>query len=1855
MYDFTYRLKAIKFIHFFKCVFYCLLFFIGPLLFGQTVGTIQIGSGLNTSSGESGLPVTNYDYSYTQQIVSATEYAAAGGDLGNITKLRYKPVSVGNVEVWNNFQVYIANTTKTEFISGIDWVPFSELTLVFDGVVTPVPVDGEWFEITFLSPFVYTGDNIVIAVHENAIGWQGDHSFSSYESTVNSGIIWIQDNVNIDLAIDTPTAQMRTSNLAQIQFVGNLVDCIAPSGIEVFPTTDGGVVTWSTSDNGVSFDWKIVANNAGVDATALQSGTVLTNTATITGLEVNTHYDLYLKTTCSGTDGVSLWSNKINLVTSCGVVNTVIENFDSFDYGELPACWTFLGGDPLDFLAGYGYVVNQNAVSLPNSFLIYNSFDASTDYLLISPETDNLGNGTKQLRFLASTNAVLTELIVGTMSDPTQISTFTPLPNGVIQLTDEIVEYVFSLPLGTDDYFAFKHGNVAAFEAIFIDDVSMIDPPACSGVGFGTGLATEITDVQATLSWSSDATNFDIEYGEEGFELGSGTTLANVSNNYLLTGLNEYTAYSFYVRSVCGDDEVSVWGGPFTFVTQKITTSPWFEGFSSGARDGWGDVSSHLFYLSNSISALMPYSDNVLYNSLYSAAGNGSGVTTLNVGPILVDDRLTFDYRMALFFSPYGPVDSSAGSIDVFISTDFGINYTLLANLPYNEVDGWQNFEMPLNSYVGQLVKIKIVMNYNYEPNDYEDHYIGFDNFFIGSCDLPSTPTVVDTTIDSASINWDALATDSFEIEYGLVDFIPGTGTLVLVTGNSTVLDALIEASNYEFYIRKKCGGNYSPWLGKFKFSTTCNVFTAGFVENFDSTESGDFMNPSIPVCWSFFDGGVGYGGVVEGTADSLPNSFYLFNDVDVTNAYILVSPETQNLNDGTYRVRFKARGGSTNYKLKFGTMSNKLDPSTFIQLEEFNLTYDFQEFLVYLPAGSNDFFAFKHGQSGTYQSIYIDDVIYEPNPTCTEPISLGAAINLADLTANLIWSGPEVAINNNFEIEWGEEGFVQGTGTVVTSTSYSTMLSNLIAGESYSFYVRRICSGEIPIWVGPFTFEMGYCIPTQPGFYAVDNLGVTNVVIGDLSVSPMPVIYTSYLNEPLSLNANELITSSVTLDTNAGYGSFLYDTFVWVDLNNDGVFEDDIEKVFAGVSLDESPTTLNTSFAISNNVGYETGEYRIRTIYSAQSIPDPCNESSYSQFFDFKALITFPCIQPSDVNFVDVGFDYVTLDWQGQGNSGYELEYGVSGFVQGAGTIVQNVTKPYTLNNLMSGTTYDFYIRKQCGNVFSDWSMVATTYVFCNTQEPTGANSQTLIQDELLSDLVIVGQNLKFYTDPELTIELPASTALESSGTFFVTQTINCESDAYLIVDVVVIPRIQEPIVNPIQNFCDGGTLGDVVVESLPGATVIWYENATGAVSVPLTTILSTGIYYVEQTDGVTTSHRVEVVVTVNPTPVDLVSQDIHLCGTSTFSNLVINNLPGTTVKWYSSLTDNTPINGNVPVSTGTYYVTQAFGVCESQRIAYQVSQFDALDKPLASAQVFCGSGTVSELVAEGVSGAQLMWYSSSNSVTVLSPSAALSTGTYYVSQAINGCFSERRAVAVRVISIAAPQVSSFTICGGGEISDLYISAGSDQTFRWFISPSSTDELPQNTPLVQGVYFVERVQFDCVSARTPVQVTIVTVPDAPSGDAIQTFIEGSVIANLVLNQSNVVWYVSYTDSQNGVNPLSLNMPLVNGATYYAVVIGTNGCPSLPFAVTVSVFLSSDEFVKEGLKYYPNPVYDLLSIDYIESIKNVEVFDLLGKRVKTLRTNNKNIQIDLSDLASGTYLVQLKTDSKIQFIKIIKK
>jgi len=70
-------------------------------------------------------------------------------------------------------------------------------------------------------------------------------------------------------------------------------------------------------------------------------------------------------------------------------------------------------------------------------------------------------------------------------------------------------------------------------------------------------------------------------WGLEGFDpVTEGTLIEGISDHpYQLTGLNEQTAYDFYVRTVC-DDEVSEWSGPQTFTTLEYFCPP---GWQPGA------------------------------------------------------------------------------------------------------------------------------------------------------------------------------------------------------------------------------------------------------------------------------------------------------------------------------------------------------------------------------------------------------------------------------------------------------------------------------------------------------------------------------------------------------------------------------------------------------------------------------------------------------------------------------------------------------------------------------------------------------------------------------------------------------------------------------------------------------------------------------------------------------------------------------------------------------------------------------------------------------------------------------------------------------------------------------------------------------------------------------------------------------------------------------------------------------------------------------------------------------------------------------------------------------------------------
>ncbi len=85
-------------------------------------------------------------------------------------------------------------------------------------------------------------------------------------------------------------------------------------------------------------------------------------------------------------------------------------------------------------------------------------------------------------------------------------------------------------------------------------------------------------------------------------------------------------------------------------------------------------------------------------------------------------------------------------------------------------------------------------------------------------------------------------------------------------------------------------------------------------------------------------------------------------------------------------------------------------------------------------------------------------------------------------------------------------------------------------------------------------------------------------------------------------------------------------------------------------------------------------------------------------------------CPAPSSQMESNITSSSADLDWTENGSATvWDIEWGVSGFVQGTGTMVTGLTaKPYTLNGLSSGTSYDWYVRADCsgsGNGQSTWT----------------------------------------------------------------------------------------------------------------------------------------------------------------------------------------------------------------------------------------------------------------------------------------------------------------------------------------------------------------------------------------------------------------------------------------------------------------------------------------------------------------------------------------------------------------------
>jgi hypothetical protein len=411
---------------------------------------------------------------------------------------------------------------------------------------------------------------------------------------------------------------------------------------------------------------------------------------------------------------------------------------------------------------------------------------------------------------------------------------------------------------------------------------------------------------------------------------------------------------------------------------------------------------------------------------------------------------------------------------------------------------------------------------------------------------------------------------------------------------------------------------------------------------------------------------------------------------------------------------------------------------------------------------------------------------------------------------------------------------------------------------------------------------------------------------------------------------------------------------------------------------------------------------------------------------------------------------------------------------------------------------------------------------------------------------LTATGTGIQWYTTSTGGTALTAGTLLTNGTTYYASQTVSgCESASRLEVTVTInTPSVPTGIAT--QTFCSGATVG---LLSANGTNIQWYNTSTGGSPIQTTTVLQDGlIYYASQTiDGCESVGRLEVTAAFGIPSAPTGSAAQTVCNSGTVADLTA--AVGSNIQWYAASTGGTALSGGtILTSSSTYYASQTSGGCEStNRLAVTVT----INVPAAptgnTLQEFCNSATVASLAATGT---DVQWYTSSTGGTALSAGTVISNATtYYASQTISGCESAiRLEVAVTINTPAAPTgTATQSFCGSATLADL---SATGTTLLWYDAASAGNTLSTSLNVSSGAtYFVSQTINGCESIdRLAVQVTINSIPSAPTGSAAQSFCNAGTVSDLTAVGSNIQWYANST----GGTALSVGTAFTNGLAYYA-------------------------------------------------------------------------------------------------------
>ena len=368
--------------------------------------------------------------------------------------------------------------------------------------------------------------------------------------------------------------------------------------------------------------------------------------------------------------------------------------------------------------------------------------------------------------------------------------------------------------------------------------VNISTPPTCPQPTNFALIQASLIDAQVSWTAGGSETQWQIQYGLQGFALGTGTTVNVTTNPYTLSGLTPNSFYQAYIRAVCTAGDSSYWTPALSFNTYN--QGQYIDWDADCPTGGFQDISNtgtaaNLAYLGE-FGITLPF-PLLFEGSLINTAtiGNNGGMklgtTTAQVNLVMEAGNGLYPFIQSLYTSyPVGSGGVFYQQVGTSPNSKFIVQWK---NLPhYNSPvfpDG-ASFELIIEETTNEIyyvyddvlmgsalwdygqdaeIGVRGAQNINVSMND--NTYLQNNScvhFYYTNCPKPSALTASYIAPDQAMYTWTASAANetNWTIIYGPVGFDPTSGGTTLTSNTTSILlSNLTPLQTYDVYVYSEC------------------------------------------------------------------------------------------------------------------------------------------------------------------------------------------------------------------------------------------------------------------------------------------------------------------------------------------------------------------------------------------------------------------------------------------------------------------------------------------------------------------------------------------------------------------------------------------------------------------------------------------------------------------------------------------------------------------------------------------------------------------------------------------------------------------------------------------------------------------------------------------------------------------------------------------------------------------------------------------------------------------------------------------------------------------------------------------